>query len=401
MTTFFTIFYLIAEYMRPQQMYDSLASLPLGRIAVIGILVGFVVEGRQLVNRNRQNVLIMAYTCWFLISSLFAIDTGIAWETFVDFTKIVLVYFLLINLINDKQKLYLFLIVFLLLNLKWAQWAVKVWASKGFYTDPRGLYEGAGSGIGFFGNMNDMGVALNVALGLSIYMVFADHRRIFSFFRMHWLHVFSSVLFSLAVIATSSRGAAVGLGAMLLGFWVKSRKKIVALGVLAFAALSLIALISDDNWRRFENMGDEEDGTSQSRLELWRAGMEMARDRPLTGVGPNNFITANRRYYNPELTHIQHNIFVQAVSELGYPGLIILLLIIWCHFRNNVGTRALLQKKGIKDPFLSGLSHGLDISMVGFMVNGFFITVLYYPFFWTVLILSTALRGTVEKMEGK
>jgi putative inorganic carbon (hco3(-)) transporter len=401
MSLFFTILYLIVEYMRPQSMYAALENLPVGQVAVIGLLVAFMIEGRQLANRNRQNVLIMAYTCWFLISSLFAIEPGIALETFVDFTKVVLVYFLLINVINDKQRLYTFLIVFLVLNLKWAQYAVRVWVGKGFYTSTRGLHEGGGTGIGFFGNSNDFGVALNVALGITFYMLLSDRRLIFNFFKMRWLHAFSAAIFPLAVIATSSRGAAVGLGAVLLGIWAKSRKKILALGLVIMTALALIALIPDDNWQRFEVMGEEEDRTSQSRLDLWRAGMEMANDRPLTGVGPNNFIIANRRYYNADLNQVQHNVFVQAASELGYPGLAILLLIIWFHFRNNIGTRALLHKKRIDDPFLSGLSHGLDISMIGFMVNGFFITVLYYPFFWTILILSTALRDVVSKMEGE
>ena len=43
--------------------------------------------------------------------------------------------------------------------------------------------------------------------------------------------------------------------------------------------------------------------------------------------------------------------------------------------------------------FLVGLAHGLDIAIVGFATSGFFITVLYYPFFWVLLILSVCLRS--------
>jgi O-antigen ligase len=127
--------------------------------------------------------------------------------------------------------------------------------------------------------------------------------------------------------------------------------------------------------------------------------MRMAEEYPLTGVGPNNFIYVNSQIYQSGTTLMQHNVFVQAVSELGYPGLLLFIgMIIYC-FRNQRRARKLLREKGIDDPFLYGLSHGLDICLVGFAVNGFFITVLYYPFFWMLLILSTSLFDVVKHLE--
>ena len=43
--------------------------------------------------------------------------------------------------------------------------------------------------------------------------------------------------------------------------------------------------------------------------------------------------------------------------------------------------------------FLHDAAHGLDGALVGFLVSGTFVTVLYYPFFWINLALTAALHN--------
>jgi O-antigen ligase len=198
-------------------------------------------------------------------------------------------------------------------------------------------------------------------------------------------------------VASSSRGAALGLGVVFLAVWYKSKKKTIGIAFLIIVATAIIALIPEDNWARFQSMGSDEDRTSQSRLALWRAGMRMASEYPVTGVGPNNFIYVNTEHYFSELSEVQHNVYVQAMSELGYPGLMLFLMMIFGCFYNNRKARKMLQEKQIDDSFLYSLTHGLDICIIGFIVNGFFITVLYYPFFWMLLILNVALLDAVKQ----
>ena len=50
------------------------------------------------------------------------------------------------------------------------------------------------------------------------------------------------------------------------------------------------------------------------------------------------------------------------------------------------------------------MAHGLDAGLVGFLVAGFFVTVLYYPFFWiqmtmTVSLFSVACNSGKEEYE--
>lgn len=381
-------------------MYSQLSGLPLAQIAIIGFIVSFFLKKREHYNKNIQNVLILAYLFWFFISYLFSFEHDLAWQAWVDFSKWVIIYFLLINTINDRSKMYIFLFVLLFLNFKYAQFASRLWIASGFYSDPRGLNAGGGIGAGFFQNPNDFGVAINSVLGLSYCMMQSDLTRVAGF-RMRWFHLICVVSMIIGILASSSRGAAVGLGAISLAIWYKSERKMISVALLIVFASILIGLIPEDNWARFQKMGTEEDASGQSRLALWEAGMRMASEYPITGVGPNNFIYVNTQKYLSEHHEVQHNVFVQAVSELGYPGLILFVSMILCCFYNQRKSRKILLQKRIDEPFLVGLSHGLDLSMVGFVVNGFFITVLYYPFFWMLLILSVALIDIVERLEPK
>jgi hypothetical protein len=43
------------------------------------------------------------------------------------------------------------------------------------------------------------------------------------------------------------------------------------------------------------------------------------------------------------------------------------------------------------------MAHGLDGALIGFLVGGFFVTVLYYPFFWINLAMTVALYNVTSK----
>jgi hypothetical protein len=43
------------------------------------------------------------------------------------------------------------------------------------------------------------------------------------------------------------------------------------------------------------------------------------------------------------------------------------------------------------------MAYGLDGALVSYLIAGFFVTVLYYPFFWVNLTFSSALLLTVRR----
>lgn len=396
----FAIFYLVAEYMRPQSMYPALSAIPMGQLAIVGLLGTVIVEGRAHLNSNRLNVLLIAYLSWFTVSYLNALRPELAIEALIDFSKWVVIYFLLINTINTRAKLYFFLVAFLLLNFKYAQYAVRIWVNAGFYSDPRGLNAGGGIGSAFFQNPNDFGIAMSSVLGLSIAMIAADRAKWLGGVKARWFHIVMASTLLLAIVSSSSRGAALGAAGTAAAVWAKSSKKALGLILAVALAAGVVAIIPDDNWARFRAMGSEHDESGQSRLSLWKAGIRMALEYPLTGVGPNNFIYVNTQHYMSEYAVAQHNVFIQAASELGIPGLLLFIAMVAAAFANHRDVRKILAEKGVSDPFLIGVSHGLDICLLTFCVNGFFITVLYYPFVWMLFIIGVSLKDIAIRTNG-
>ena len=94
---------------------------------------------------------------------------------------------------------------------------------------------------------------------------------------------------------------------------------LVILVVVGLLLSSMIPALSD----RLSLAG----ATSDFRVSLWKASMDMIRDHPWTGVGLDNFLYADRgRYIRPEawqepdLSH-PHNIVLDFWARLGVVGL--------------------------------------------------------------------------------
>jgi tetratricopeptide (TPR) repeat protein len=143
------------------------------------------------------------------------------------------------------------------------------------------------------------------------------------------------------------------------------------------------------------------------RLDLWRSALEMFRDHPLTGVGPNAYGTALRRYRNPLLAreHVNqaHNVYLEAGTEMGIPGLIIggwvLLALTWAWWRR---WRA-------QSPGTSGWwrTLGIGAALVGLaarsLVESFFNSAIVLPtlLFVALILASPREREDPQRMEWR
>ena len=102
------------------------------------------------------------------------------------------------------------------------------------------------------------------------------------------------------------------------------------------------------------------------------------------GVGPYHKI------------QVCHNIYIQAASELGYTGLVCFILTALAGFGLNVRTRKMVKKSEYK--YFIVLTYGLDAGMIGYLIAGSFVTVLYYPFFWIQLAMIAMLYNIASNL---
>ena len=103
------------------------------------------------------------------------------------------------------------------------------------------------------------------------------------------------------------------------------------------------------------------------------------------------------RHYQVEVegTLLIHNVFLQCGTELGSVGLSVFVLMILACFANTRKVRQLSIEK--EDQFLAIMSYGFDAALLGFIGSGFFVTVLYYPYFWIHCALTTCLHTAARE----
>lgn len=374
--------YLFFEYVRPQSVYPSIDILPWSQAILILCLVSFLLEGRAFRLRTPAGPLLMLFTVIVLASSVLAYSPSLSFRNLELYLSWVLIYLLITNIINTEQRFFIFLLSFLLYSFKMSQHGARTWALRGF-----GFADWGVTGApGWFHNSGEVGIQMCVffPLALAFYIGLRDHWG-------KWRKLFFLSLPVTAVmtmIASSSRGTLVGGALVLLWLVLRSRHRVKALLAAAVVVTAVVWLVPEEQKARFSTMG--EDKTSESRLVVWEYGMETARRYPLLGIGYKNWSHyASRNYGRPLLPH---NIFVEAAAELGYTGLLGFVLLIGATFWINASTRKILRRIPGDQRFLHQAAHGLDGALIGYIGSGFFVTVLFYPYFWINLALTVALN---------
>ncbi|MBP7061121.1 MAG: O-antigen ligase family protein, partial [Candidatus Moranbacteria bacterium] len=166
---------------------------------------------------------------------------------------------------------------------------------------------------------------MGMAIPLAIYSAYKK-RNIF------WLVVVGTLL--LADLLSFSRGGYIGLVAGLgvfalpLGtrlftgdFWKTSRRRIVAVGLVAIVAGSIFSPLGG----RIQSIFSQQDGSNIERLRLWQEALGHISTRPFLGVGLGNYpllVKPGVSYREPIYAH---NLYLDITLELGVLGLLCFL----------------------------------------------------------------------------
>jgi O-antigen ligase len=135
--------------------------------------------------------------------------------------------------------------------------------------------------------------------------------------------VMPALIVALALTFTRSAWIGTCVGVALL-FVLKDRRLLAALPV---AVALLIVLAPAEVTHRMYSMFDVNDPSNRDRIAMLRSGVEMVRDHPLTGVGPDMVKTVYHDYRQPwavnALNVHLHNVPMHIAAERGLPALVI------------------------------------------------------------------------------
>ncbi|MEO8341758.1 MAG: O-antigen ligase family protein, partial [Nitrospirota bacterium] len=292
---------------------------------------------------------------------------------------------------------------------------IKMWVGIHGFLAVMGISKG-GVGIGsWMGDENDFCMVMNMVVPFGYFLLFSASGIAQ---KMKYLGLLG--LFILAAMASLSRGGFFGLAAVGAYCWYRSPKKLNALIVVVVAVVFMLVLAPEKYWDEISSSTSDETmgtGTGAARLYTWGIGMDMFYANPIIGIGQSNFPWTFDLYESGQTFNDRsfggrqaHSAWVTLISELGLAGVVIIgAMLVQCYkdlrlVRKRFTPAASRQKHGqtvqAGEDMRAYLARAMEGSLIGFIVSGVFISILWYPSLWIMMALVVALRNISEIQRG-
>ena len=205
---------------------------------------------------------------------------------------------------------------------------------------------------------------------------------------------------SLCLLLTWSRGAWLGwLTALLLMLLLHSRRSLSCLLLLPLPLAAGLPLLPHSVVNRFGSIGSLSESSARFRWYTWRGVLRLLRARPWgVGAGEAAFRAVYPAYAvsGTERVMHTHQLFLQTAVQLGLPGLLVLLLILWQLLRR---TAAFCRRK----PERAGRARllGAAGAVAGALVMGMFDDIWYHGgLFWLFWAVCALLLNLSERRDS-
>jgi hypothetical protein len=197
-----------------------------------------------------------------------------------------------------------------------------------------------------------------------------------------------------AIYLTGSRGALVALIAITLLFAYQLNSKLLKL-LLPLVFVAVLLTQSGQLLNRFSDAEPEiillEKKGIDPRVESWEAGIEMALDNPLLGVGFERFQQATLFYGYP-IPYVAHNTFLQISANSGLLAGIFFLVIIF------ISTKAFIVKKyNDKSNILHNIYNASALSLLSYFIISLFLNLLLYEMTFFLILINNLIINLINK----
>jgi len=220
---------------------------------------------------------------------------------------------------------------------------------------------------------NDFGYLMATAVPFAVYLYREDRR-------LRPLWGISLILLLAATAATLSRGAAVGLAALMVwaifGGRVGARAMVAALAGIFVAAVVAIALWSPLIGDRLEEKERIADKNVESREAFWSAAAQMWMSSPVLGIGPDRFGVEAPEYVRSNPIALQdpvvHNAYLEILAENGPIALALFLAMMAAAW--SALTRAEREARGRGDEEAARFAAAVKGSLLVAAVSAIFLS---------------------------
>jgi probable O-glycosylation ligase (exosortase A-associated) len=379
------------SFMNPHRLVWGVAGEQPWAMAVFGVtLLGCVLAGElRRPAWNGVTLLLLALMLGFTTTTLFALgDPSEAWAKWERAIKVLLGLLVTAAMLTDRRRVQALVWVMVL--------SIGYFGVRGgiFALLTGGNYRVWGPDQTMIADNNHLAAAMLVTLPLM------------NFLRLQSAHAVVRAglavamgLTLLATIASYSRGALLGLVAVTFVFWLRSTRKLASAAVLAVALAGGIAFMPEAWTARMTTIGvPSQDESASERLVLWGISLQLALDRPLVGAGfagPYSRAVVDRVAPGGPARAV-HSIWFETLGEHGFPTFLLWVGLSVAGF----ASATTLMRLGRDRPDLrwaEDLGRMGQVSIVAYLVSGSFLSLSYWDFYWTLLVVVAAAQGIAQR----
>ena len=393
-------------YMNPHRLtfgyaYDIPFALIVGIVTLISVLVSR--EPKRL-PIYPVTLVWMLFLAWTLITTAFAMYPDAALDQCIKVMKIQLFIFISMLLIHDRKRMNILV------------WVVAL--SIAFYGVRGGIHTilvgGATRVYGPPGTFIEDNAALAVALLMVVPLLrYLQLQTPYKWVRWGmWPIMLLSIL---AALGSQSRGALIGLLAMVFVLWTKSRQKVL-LAMVLVTLLPVMYQFMPESWH--QRMGTietyQEDASAMGRIYVWRLTVNLANDR-ITGGGfepwfPQTVALYGERNFDLENTEnpdkvlearAAHSIYFSVLGEHGWIGLVLFLAVGVMGWRS--GSWVLRHIRQVPElAWMRDLVAMIQVSLLAYATGGAFLSLSYFDLYWQLVGLLIVCRAiATQELAGR
>lgn len=393
----FTLVLLIA----PQTYLPSLAPLRLAlltaAVSIAAYLFDRVFRQRPIMRWTREMWITAGLVGWAVLTIPFSYWPGGSARFLFDFYfKTLAIFWILSNVVNTRTR------------LRQVAWALSLMAVPlaltGINQYRLGNFMASGSVtriIGYeaplTGNPNDLALMLNLILPLTLALFLSRAK---GTPRSVLLGIIGLLVFG--VIATFSRAGFVTLAAIFTMYLWRlrnrpERKWAVSALVIALLCLPLLPSGYLGRLATITNVEADETGSAEARWDDMVAAVRFIGRTPIVGAGLG-MATLGLNEERGALWQIVHNVYLQYAVDLGIPGLVLFLLLLFgCIKSATFVQRRSAGVSTLRELFF--LAEGIEVSLIAFAVAAFFYPVAYHFYSYYIGGLALAIKAIYELEE--
>lgn len=379
--------------MNPHRLtYGAAYSFPFEAVIVVVTLIGILISKERKRFPLTPSVLVLISLClWMSLTTLFAMEPVRAWAEWNRVMKTMCLFGVVLLCVNTKQEIQQFVWIIALslafFGLKGGVFTILTAGNSHVY-GPEGSY---------IEDNNSLALALIMTLPLLWYLWQSSAGRIIKYGSLLLV-----LLGSISVVGSYSRGAIVGGGAIFLFLLIKSKKRLRT-GLLFMLIIPITLAIMPTQWfdrmRSIDNYAA--DTSALGRINAWNFAVNLA-NNSIFGGGFDCFTNRLFLVYapDPHNQHAAHSIYFQILGEHGYIGLALFLIFILLAWRS--GTRIIrFCADQPEHEWAANLAAMCQVSIIGFIVGGAFLTMAYYDLFYDIVALLVLLEKLLLSTQAK